>query len=141
MQPVDKEIWWAYFKIAISLPLVLLLAYISIRYLGRKNFSCAGRRRMRVREQLWLGAKTAIHLIEVGGNIFLIGQQEGGLFLLKELNELPAFLEEEKNALQEKLNTFSASNFYNFTSRLRRPELSSFLSRNPQKKHGRNNRE
>jgi flagellar protein FliO/FliZ len=141
MESVDKEILWAYFKIAISLPLVLLLAYISIRYLGRKSFSYAGRRRMRVREQLWLNPKTAIHLIEVGSNIFLIGQQEGSLFLLKELDELPALLEEEKNVLQEKLNTFSAKSLLNLSSKFKWPALSSFLSWNPQKKHGRNNRE
>jgi len=149
---VDKEIYWEFFKrLAISLPLVLLLAYVVIRYLGRKNLNYAGRRRMRVLEQLWLGAKAAIYLVEVGGNYFLIGQQEGGLFLLKELDERPALLEGEESGLQEMINMFSANclsgcfsknnqNLFTFLG-LKWPALPTFLGWNRQKKHDRKNKE
>ena len=98
MEIVDKEIYWAFIKLVVSLPLVLLLAYVLLRYLpGRKKVNFDGKRRMRLLEQLWLCPKTAICLVEVGGVFFLIAKQEGSLSLLKELDGLPPLLEAEEN--------------------------------------------
>ena len=92
---MNKDIYWAFIKLIISLPLVLLLAYLFIRYiLGNRSINRVRPQRMRVVESLCLGPRSAIVLIEVGDRSYLIARQEGGISLLKELEELPGVLEE-----------------------------------------------
>jgi len=92
---VNGELYWALIKLLVSLPLVLALAYFFLKYvLGRGSyFSPAGTRRMKVLEQLTLGPKAALSLVEVGGRYYLIAHHEGGISLLQELEELPGVLE------------------------------------------------
>ncbi|MBO8137502.1 MAG: flagellar biosynthetic protein FliO [Desulfotomaculum sp.] len=89
---MDKEILFAFIRTLIALPLVLLLAYLVIRYgLARRGPVQANGtgRRMRVIEQLPLGSKGVLNLVEVGGKYYLLAQSENGFTLVKEFDTLP----------------------------------------------------
>ncbi|MCL6558646.1 MAG: flagellar biosynthetic protein FliO, partial [Firmicutes bacterium] len=66
---MDREILFAILRLAVVLPLVLALAYLTIRYGLARNRPAAGgvRRHMRVVEQLSLGPRTGLSLVQVGG--------------------------------------------------------------------------
>ena len=87
---VDKEILLALIRTIIILPIVLVLAYFFIKYgLARRMLINDGKRRMRMIEQIPLGQKTAISLVEVGGKYILLGHSESGFCIIKEMDELP----------------------------------------------------
>ncbi|HUW66303.1 MAG TPA: flagellar biosynthetic protein FliO [Spirochaetia bacterium] len=89
----SDDVLWVFLRTLLALPVVLALAYLTIRYvLGRKNLT-AGPRRMRVVETLPLGGKGALVLIEMGGRYYLLAYQEGAVAVLKEMDELPAPVE------------------------------------------------
>ncbi len=62
--------------------LVLALAYVSTRFLGRKLISLGSSRHLRLLDQLPLGSNRSVFLIEVQGRVFLVGSAEGGVSLL-----------------------------------------------------------
>lgn len=89
----SKEIIFAFIRTLIALPLVVALAYVVIKYgLARRGLAqggSSGGRRMRVVEQLPLGPKGLLSLVEVGGKYYLLAQTESGFTLLKEYDHLP----------------------------------------------------
>jgi len=88
---VDDELLRAAVKIIIALPLVTALAYFLIKYgLARRPFSVGQNRRMRVVEQIAIGPKTMLSLVEVGGQYMLLAHSDSGIKLIKELDQLPA---------------------------------------------------
>ncbi|MGQ9824829.1 MAG: flagellar biosynthetic protein FliO [Desulfotomaculales bacterium] len=91
---MDREIFWAVLRLAVALPLVLALAYLTVKYgMARSRLPTSGvRRRMRVVEQLPLGPRTGLSLVQVGGEYFLLAFHEGKVALLKEYGELPGEL-------------------------------------------------
>ncbi|MCL6639500.1 MAG: flagellar biosynthetic protein FliO [Firmicutes bacterium] len=96
------EIFWAFIKLFVALPVVLVLACFVIRYIiGNKALSGAGARRMRVLERLPLTPKTAVVLLELGGRYYLLALHEAGVTLLKELEELPAAFDRESEGAPE----------------------------------------
>ena len=85
----DGELFWAVVRLAVTLPLVAFLAYLAVRYgLGRRLAQARGRR-MRVIEQVPLGLKATLTLVQVGRHYYLLAQQEGGVTLLQEFDQLP----------------------------------------------------
>ncbi len=98
---MDKEILFAFIRTLIALPLILLLAYFAIKYglahRGIKGMRGLGRR-MRVIEQLPLGQKVFISLVEVGKKYYLVAHSENSFQLLKEFAELPETLPEPEFA-------------------------------------------
>ncbi|MCL6611810.1 MAG: flagellar biosynthetic protein FliO [Peptococcaceae bacterium] len=87
---MDAEILKAAVRIIIALPLVAALAYFLIRHgLARRTFLPGGRRRMRLVEQIPLGPKTSLSLVEVGGRYILLAHSENGFCVVREMDELP----------------------------------------------------
>lgn len=85
----DREFFWALLRLAIALPLVAGLAYLAVRYgLGRRVLMGRGRY-MQVIEQLPLGPKAYLTLVQVGRRYYLLAQQESSLILLQEFERLP----------------------------------------------------
>ena len=87
---MNAELITAIIRIIITLPLVAALAYFLIRYgLSRKSIIPGGKRRMRLIEQVPLGPKTSLSMVEVGGRYILIGHSENGFTVIKEMEDLP----------------------------------------------------
>lgn len=81
---------WIFLRMLLSLPVVLVLAYLTIRYvLGKKNYAPAVRR-LRLVESLPLSGKGTLVLVEMGGRYYFLACQEGAVALIKEMEELPA---------------------------------------------------
>lgn len=90
---MDTEILGAAIRIIIVLPLVTALAYFLIKYgLARRFSGYGGQRRMRVIEQISLGPKTLLSLVEVGGQYILLAHSDGRFQIIREMEELPASL-------------------------------------------------
>jgi len=93
-------------RLAISLPLVAALSYLAIKYgLGRRTVGVQKRRHMRVVEQVSLGPKVSLSLVQVGENYFLLAHQDGSTVLVKEMKEIPAELSNEHAGMP--VNIFS----------------------------------
>ena len=89
---MENETLWLFIRLIIALPLVLVLAYFSIKYglaRGRGFATGAQRRHMRVVEHLPLGAKGGLALVEIGGRYYLVAFQENNITMLKEFDTLP----------------------------------------------------
>ncbi|SHK30081.1 flagellar biosynthetic protein FliO [Desulforamulus aeronauticus] len=88
---MDNETLWLFVRMIILLPLVLGLAYLTIKYgLARsKGFSSGASRYMRVVEHMPLGPKGGLVLVEIGGQYYLVAFQENNVTLLKEFASLP----------------------------------------------------
>ena len=93
---MDKELLVAAVKMIIMLPLVTALAYFLIKYgLARRSFIPGGQRRMRLIEQIPLGPKAFLSLVEVGGRYVLLAHSESGFQVIREMDDLPAPLPQE----------------------------------------------
>ncbi|MCL6477605.1 MAG: flagellar biosynthetic protein FliO [Peptococcaceae bacterium] len=87
---MDTEILLAAVKLIIMLPLVTALAYFLIKYgLSRKSFLPGGKRRMRLVEQIPIGPKALISLVEVGGRYILLAHSDSGFQVIRDMDELP----------------------------------------------------
>ncbi|MHB8919023.1 MAG: flagellar biosynthetic protein FliO [Desulfocucumaceae bacterium] len=87
---MDTEILAALIRIIIMLPLVAALAYFLIKYgLARRSFLPGGKRRMRLVEQVPIGPKASVSLLEVGGRYVLLAHSENGFCVIREMDELP----------------------------------------------------
>lgn len=103
---MDEEILKAAVRLAISLPLVAALSYLAIKYgLGRRTVGGQKCRHMRVVEQVSLGPKVSLSLVQVGENYFLLAHQDGSTVLVKEMKEIPAELTSEYSGMP--INMFS----------------------------------
>ncbi|MBM7854220.1 flagellar protein FliO/FliZ [Desulfohalotomaculum tongense] len=104
---MDKEVLYAFVRTLLALPLVLVLAYLLIKYgIARRGTVYTGghRRRMRVVEQMPLGAKGWLSLVEVGGRYYLLAHSENGFTLVKEYDSLPEVI--ERGGLNHSLPSF-----------------------------------
>ena len=87
---MDMDLLGAAIRIIIALPLVTALAYFLIKYgLARRTLAPGGRRRMRLIEQIPIGPKTSLSLVEVGGHYILLAHSENGFHVIREMDELP----------------------------------------------------
>ncbi|AQS59814.1 flagellar biosynthetic protein FliO [Desulforamulus ferrireducens] len=88
---MDSEILWLFLRLIILLPLVLGLAYVTIKYgLARtRGFSPGTSRYMRVVEYMALGPKGGLALVEIGSRYYLVALQDNNITLLKEFSDLP----------------------------------------------------
>ncbi len=96
---MDREMLLALVRILVLLPLVCILAYLTVRFgLGRvKSWPVpGGRKRMRVLEQVSLGPKAGLSLVQVGEKYMLFAHQEGSILLVKEMDELPGEITAER---------------------------------------------
>ncbi|HBT47770.1 MAG TPA: flagellar biosynthetic protein FliO [Peptococcaceae bacterium] len=98
---MDRELIAALFRLFLFLPLVLALAYVTVRYgLGRAGALAGGTGGMKIVARLPVGPKAALLVVRCGRRYFLIGVGEGPPALLA---ELPDYTEGEAGeALEEK---------------------------------------
>lgn len=105
---MDQELFKAAVRMAISLPLVAALAYFILRYsLGRRATGLFGQRRMRLLEQVPLGPKATISLIQVGQRYYLLAHLDGAMNVVKEMDELPEVIPEFTQSAPEFQNIVS----------------------------------
>ncbi|MFZ5648347.1 MAG: flagellar biosynthetic protein FliO [Bacillota bacterium] len=87
---MDKDFLSAAIRIIIALPLVTALAYFLIKYgLARRAVFPGGKRCMRLVEQIPIGPKTTISLVEVGGSYILLAHSDNGFYVIREMDQLP----------------------------------------------------
>lgn len=91
---MNGELWGAFLRLLIALPLTLLLAYGALRFALPRRFPLATGRRMRLVEQLPLGPKAGLWLVQVGDRYYLVAHQEGAVTVVREYEELPPALPE-----------------------------------------------
>ncbi|MBU4532798.1 MAG: flagellar biosynthetic protein FliO [Eubacteriales bacterium] len=97
-----SDLFWAGLRLAVTLPLVLLLCYLVLRYALPKCMAGFGSgRRMRVVEQLPMGPKASLTLVRVGDRYYLLAHQDGSVVVVKEYDELPETIGNEDFALQD----------------------------------------
>ena len=88
---MTSEMTGAALRLLIVLPLVAAMAYFFIKYgLARRSRAVGGQRRMRIIEQLSIGPKAFLTLVEVGGSYILLAQDEKGVSILEHMDDLPA---------------------------------------------------
>ncbi|WP_051273082.1 flagellar biosynthetic protein FliO [Desulfotruncus alcoholivorax] len=92
---MDKEMIAALVRLVILLPVICALAYLTIKYgLGQvRRVSLTGKKRMRLLEQVSLGPKSGLSLVQVGDKYLLLAHQEGSIIVVKEMDQLPDELE------------------------------------------------
>jgi flagellar biogenesis protein FliO len=87
---MSSDLVWAMVRMLVTLPLVLGLVYLVLKYgLARRYVTASGYRRMKLVEQLPLGPKSTLSLVTLGGVYYLLAHQENSISLVKELGELP----------------------------------------------------
>ncbi|MCD5406085.1 MAG: flagellar biosynthetic protein FliO [Desulfotomaculum sp.] len=96
---MDQEIFYAFLRMLIILPLVAGLAYLVIKYGLARRWNPAGvaKRRhsaIKVIEQVPLGSKGLLSLIEIGGKYYLLAHSETSFELIKEFETPPIDLEQ-----------------------------------------------
>jgi len=87
----SNELVWVVARLLVALPLVLFLAFLLIKFGLSKRYTAGGGgdSRMRLVEQLPLGAKATLSLVALGDKHYLLAHQENGVQLIKELDQLP----------------------------------------------------
>ncbi|MFA5536017.1 MAG: flagellar biosynthetic protein FliO [Bacillota bacterium] len=86
---MEGEFWKALLRIAIFLPLVLLLAYWSIKLAAVRGPFSQGSKNMQIIERLPLTTKNSLYVVKLSEQYFLIGVSEQRVELLKELSDYP----------------------------------------------------
>jgi len=87
---MSSDLIWAAVRVLVALPLVLLMAYLVLKYgLARRYATIPGKNRMKLLEQLPLGPKTVLSLVGLGEKYYLLAHQDNSVQLIKELDELP----------------------------------------------------
>lgn len=92
----------------VFLPLIILLAYLSIRYLGRYLLPLGGQRQgvMQVISRVGIDNRNMLYLVKFSESYLLLGSAPSGVTLLKEVSadELEQFfpvLTTDSNTLKE----------------------------------------
>lgn len=88
---MDWDFVTALFRLLLLLPIVILLAYLVIRYgLGRINSPLLGKgSAMRVVDRLPITAKSVLLVVKVVDRYFLLVQNDNSTSFLRELEEYP----------------------------------------------------
>lgn len=102
------EIYYAYLKLLVALPVVILLAYYGLPLVMRRFAPSLGMgRRVQVIERTALNARTFLYVVKAGKNYLLLAVSQAGVTLLKDLGDDWEEGYEEEMALegaQEQLN-------------------------------------
>ncbi|GFN24138.1 MAG: flagellar biosynthetic protein FliO [Thermoanaerobacteraceae bacterium] len=100
---MERDLVLALLRLFLFLPLVLLLAYVTVRYgLGRAGALTPAADGLKVVARLPVGPKAALLVVRCGKRYFLIGVGEGPPALLA---ELPDYAEGEAGEQMEEKGT------------------------------------
>lgn len=113
---MDGQFMESFIKIIIFLPLVLLLAYISLKFGNRRMVGMGGKRLIKIVERVPLSQKSFLCIAVIDGKPYVIGSTEERIEILKELP--PESLER----LSEEDNSFKSSLIGNFNLLMNRKE-------------------
>ncbi len=106
---MDREFGIALLRLAVFLPLVLIFAYLVIRFgLGRVAGSTVDERQMEIMEQLAFGNKGRLAVVRCGVRYFLIGLGDGSPGLIAELPDYPLMAAEAEELEVHSLKTLAA---------------------------------
>ena len=85
------EVLWAFIRLILSLPLVLLAIYFSLRFLWGKGNAIPGskNRKLEVLERVALTPKSGLAVVRCGEKYLLLGLGEGAPVLLTEIPDYP----------------------------------------------------
>jgi len=88
----NTDLLWAVLRLFVALPIVLILAYLLIKYGLSRRYAVVGgsKNRMRVIEQLPLGTKTVLSLVALGDRYYLLAHQDNAIQFIKEFDQLPS---------------------------------------------------
>ena len=87
---MSNDIYWYLLKLIFALPVVLFLAYYIVKFGLSRRFHLTGRgRSMQVIEQLPLGPKSVLSIVQVGEFYYLLAQQENSIVMLEKTACLP----------------------------------------------------
>ena len=82
---MEADLWGAFIRIVVCLPIVGILAYVFIKFGFTRNYS----RRMgnlKIVEQVTLLPKATINIVKVGNEYLLLGATENEITLIKQLD-------------------------------------------------------
>ena len=105
----DSSITLTFLKLMFALPLVMVLAYLFIKYvLSRSPLGAGGNRggTMRLVARLSLGPKSWLDMVQVGDRYYLLGHNEGAFSLLREFEQMPGLPDQEAWAEGQNNNKF-----------------------------------
>ena len=90
---MDWDFAWAVLRLVVLLPLVLVLAYMAVKFgVGRLVYSShPGTPGMQVLDRLPLGAKSSLIVVKVADRYFLLAHHEKTTGLIQELEDYPDF--------------------------------------------------
>lgn len=95
----ETNFWWQIAKMFFWLPVVILLAYLTLKIGGQYLKSTMGDRRIRVLEKHSLTPKNSLCIVSVDGKTLLLGVSENRVEVLDTLETIEeAELKEEKGA-------------------------------------------
>ena len=87
---MGSDIYWYLLKLVFALPVVLFLAYYIVRFgLTRRYHLNSRGRSMQVIEQLPLGPKSVLSIVQVGEFFYLLAQQENSIVMLEKTDFMP----------------------------------------------------
>ncbi|MBC7104954.1 MAG: flagellar biosynthetic protein FliO [Firmicutes bacterium] len=84
-----SDLFWAALRLAVALPLVLLLAVVTVRWGVRRGWGAGAGRRIRVLEPVALGRGAWLALVAVGRRYYLLAVGERGARVLAAFDDLP----------------------------------------------------
>ena len=81
------EFWMLLFKIAIFLPFILFLFFISVKYGGGKLQQIQNTKYLKIMERLSLSKDNSILIVKIGEKAYVISSGNKGVEILMELPE------------------------------------------------------
>ena len=104
------------FRLMISLPLVILLAYISLRFAGKYMRRMGDGKFIKVLETVPIHSRSAISVVRIGEELRVMGISENGMQTIRLLDEQEkaAFLESTEDKLGSRRRKFR--HFFETTS-------------------------
>lgn len=84
---MDKSFWSMIFEIAIFLPFILFLIYLSLKVGGSKLQGIQNGRYIKIHERTALSKENNLLVVQMGNKGYIIASTNGKIEILKELDE------------------------------------------------------
>jgi flagellar protein FliO/FliZ len=113
---MDSNFILEFLKMLLLLPLILLLAYCSLKYGGRYMNNLSSGKLIKVHERVPLGQNSFLSVVTIGGKPYVITNGDKGAQILLELDE---DLLQSYQMNQGMDNKFADINLKNYIERIR----------------------